>query len=508
VKGKSGKHAENGREAGRQSSGKLTLREITEQKDGYKWTTYLVQGWCDADGRHGRKKFKFKGDAEAFIATKSVELMNADTTLHNVVTRLTQAQVEDAEAAFTRLAGRYPLGQATDYFISHFAKPDAAMPLDTAQVAFIAAKEKDDVRDRTGRQYSSTLRKLTGFTMLRLLPPELQPEIERVRAEIASKRAATPKDIFRRLDPSLRTAGRKAAEDAENVPSILQRKLNPALRDAIAAARDAIEANRAPTDWDIAVDLVATVEGAHFPAVHEITTSLVEAFLESLRGKDGKSPAAKKTWNNFRADLHVFFGWCSGKQRRWCVENCVSDARKYEVNRGLPPVLTGAKAQELMAYVAIYKGGAMAKYFALALFAGLRTDPDGELIKLARHPDSAKLIDLKCNVIRVIPEISKENRFRPTKIRPALREWLTRFDGEIWPTNADRMLKHIRARFSLPRDVLRNTFFSMLVAAEKSIENAAYEGGNSESVLRRFYLNLSQFEDAQDFWRIFPLSAD
>ena len=52
----------------RETFGKLSLREITSAKGGYSWTTYLVQGWRDAEGRHARKKFKTREEAEAFIA--------------------------------------------------------------------------------------------------------------------------------------------------------------------------------------------------------------------------------------------------------------------------------------------------------------------------------------------------------------------------------------------------------------------------------------------------------
>ena len=82
-----------------------------------------------------------------------------------------------------------------------------------------------------------------------------------------------------------------------------------------------------------------------------------------------------------------------------------------------------------------------------------------------------------------------------------------RFDGEIWPTNADRMVKHIRARFDLAHDVLRHSFFSYVVGAEKSVERAALEGGNTEGILRRHYLNLANTDEALDFWAILPPGA-
>jgi hypothetical protein len=306
----------------------------------------------------------------------------------------------------------------------------------------------------------------------------------------------------------LRAAARAAATDTEDVVALLRRNLPRALRDAVAAARDAIEGTRQPSNRDLAAAVLASLPAAKVPAVHEIGTAHVEAFLRALRAKDGTSAARKKTWNNARADLHSFLGWCADKQRRWCADNCATAVTKHKkLGRGMPHVLTVAQARELMAYVANYEGGAMAKYFALALFAGLRSGPDGELLKLARHADRAKLLDLARGVIRVQPEISKTHQYRQTTIRPCLHQWLTRFDGDIWPTNADRMVKHIRARFGLAHDVLRHSFFSHVVGAEKSVERAALEGGNTESILRKHYLNLANIDESQDFWRILPPGA-
>lgn len=498
------RHAKRSR---RETFGKLSLREITESKDGYSWQTYLVQGWRDAEGRHARKKFKTRGEAEAFIATKGVELTNTDTNLNTIVTRLTKAQVEEAEGAFTRLAGRHTLGEAVDYLLRTFAQPDTPVSLDAARDAFLNAREREGVRPRSLVQLRSTLGQFIGFATLHLLPVELRPEIDRLRAELGSEHVASLSDVVRALPAHLRDSARKAAEDVETVRDLLlHRKLNPALRAAVANVRDEIETRRRPADREIASALLSSVEGAKVPAVHEIATADVEAFLRGIRAKDGSS-AARKTWNNARADLHSFLGWCADKQRRWCAENPVAAIAKFKIGRGIPHVLTVAKARELMAYAAIYEDGAMAKYFALALFAGLRSGPDGELLKLARYPERRKLLDLARGVIHVQPEISKTHQYRQTTIRPALHQWLTRFEGEIWPTNADRMLKHIRAKFDLAHDVLRHSFFSYVVGAEKSVERAALEGGNTESILRRHYLNLTTTDEAQDFWRILPPDA-
>lgn len=55
---------------------------------------------------------------------------------------------------------------------------------------------------------------------------------------------------------------------------------------------------------------------------------------------------------------------------------------------------------------------------------------------------------------------------------------------------------------------MRHSFFSYVVGAEKSVERAVLEGGNTESILRRHYLKLTTTDEAQDFWRILPPGSD
>jgi hypothetical protein len=485
--------------------GKLTLREIKESKDGYSWPAFLVQGFKTTDGRHGRKKFSSRDDALAWIATKNVELRNADTTLHNVVTRLSKAQVEEAEGAFNRLAGRYTLGEAVDYFLRTFAQPDDAVPLVRALADFLEAREREGVRPRSLVQLKSTISNFVGFATLAKVPENLRSEIDRVRAELVAERAATLAEVIRALPEHLREPARAASEDLDSVLDLLRvPKLAPALRDAVADIRDSLESRRRPTDKELASALVERVPGVSVPAVHETGAHDVETFLRGLRSKDGTGAASRKTWNNARADLHAFFGWCADPRRRWCASNPATSIPKFKLGRGVPEILSVAQCRDLLDFVANFEGGAMARYFALALFAGLRTGPDGELMKLARHADRAKLIDLARGVIHIAPEVSKTHQYRQTTIRPALHEWLTRFGGEILPPNSDRLVKHIRAKFALGHDVLRHTFFSFLVGAEGSVERAALEGGNTESILRRHYLNTSTATEAADFWKILP----
>ena len=243
---------------------------------------------------------------------------------------------------------------------------------------------------------------------------------------------------------------------------------------------------------------VASV-GADTP-VSEITTEQCEKFL-IVRGKKAK------TFNNYRADLHHFFVHASSAKNAWTTTNPTKQIEKRKADgRGMPTVLSRTAAQALMAGVESYEGGVMVPFFALALFAGIRTGTDGELWKfLHSEPnDIAKWLDLKNGVIHIQPHISKTGEYRQTKIQPNLKSWLTAYPVREWPTNFDRHVKLIRHTYKLPHDVLRHTFFSVHVSAFSSIEKAALQGGNTESVVRRYYLNLMDSADAQAIWAIAP----
>lgn len=239
--------------------------------------------------------------------------------------------------------------------------------------------------------------------------------------------------------------------------------------------------------------------------LHEVGEQDVERFLKSLRAKDGVHPASRKTWNNYRADLSSFFNWCCDPQRRWLNVNPAAGVQKFrKLDRELPEILTIKEALKLMRDVERYRDGAMVRYFALALFAGLRTGPEGELHKLARHADRDRLIDLKRGVIHIPAEISKARSKRQIVIRDNLRLWLEKSDSEILPTGHDRMIRELRKRNGLSHDQLRHSFFSYHIAAFRSVGDASLEGGNTESVVKKHYLNLATQREGLAFWRVAP----
>lgn len=426
---------------------RLQIREVEATERGRQVKFFRVEGYLQ-DGTRYRKCFQTLPEAEGDLAVQRVKLTNSATAIHTVNTPLDLSQVRDAEAAITRLKGRYSLAEAVDYFLRHYAEPDEAKPLPDALADFLDAREKAGVRPRSILQLKSTLKQFIAWHTLESLPPAFAPDLRMIRAQLPAAKSGNPVEIVKALHLAL-----------DSFP---------------------------------------------VPAVHQVTTDDARRFLQSLRAKDGTSPAGKKTWNNYRADLHAFLAWCAQPARRWIRQNPVAGLEKMKPGRGLPTALNLAEARALMDHAATFEGGAMAPFFALALFTGLRTGPGGELHKIAAHPDRDRLVDLARGVIHVQPEISKTGQYRQVMIRPNLAAWLKRFPGPILPKNHDRMAKEIRAKFQLAHDVLRHTFFSMHVAAFKSVGEAAIEGGNTETIVKRHYLNLSAYKDGKAFWEIRP----
>jgi hypothetical protein len=250
----------------------------------------------------------------------------------------------------------------------------------------------------------------------------------------------------------------------------------------------------------------AYVEGRQLPA---ITSTEVEAFLKSRNLKS-------KSWNNTRADLNGFFAWCLKAPRKWIASNPVQEVATFNVARTLPEIITVAKAVELMEFLESFVGheveplppGFLVPYFALALFAGIRPAfSGGELVRLANLPSLERHFDLGAGVIRITPEIAKTNDLRQITIQPNLAAWLNRYPPSrfpIFPPLADDQIVHVRKKFSLGHDVLRHTFISMHVARFRSMADTALQAGNSESMIKKHYLNLVTPKDAEKFWAIVP----
>jgi hypothetical protein len=236
----------------------------------------------------------------------------------------------------------------------------------------------------------------------------------------------------------------------------------------------------------------------HFPG-----SVLVQLTPANLTGYFERGHPAPKTYNNRRGIVGAFLRFAF--QREWIVSNPLERVphRRIAHRRGEAPTITATQATELMAHVEGFAGGILVPYFALCLFGGIRPSvTDGEIAKL--RPERVRLDD---GIIMVDAEASKVRMRRLVAIQPNLAAWLRAYPLDrfpIIPRNAKNYRRRICRAHGLTHDVLRHTFISMFVAKFRSMGEAALQAGNSESIIRKHYLDLKSKDEAEAFFSILP----
>ncbi|HWA08848.1 MAG TPA: site-specific integrase [Opitutaceae bacterium] len=217
--------------------------------------------------------------------------------------------------------------------------------------------------------------------------------------------------------------------------------------------------------------------------------------------------ASKKTFNNRRGLVGSFLRYCL--LRDWVATNVVEKIAHHRGighRRGSAPTLSGAQCAEIMEWAETEHGGALVPFIALCLFAGIRPDLYvGEISKL-----EPKHVRLDTGVITIEPEVSKVRMKRTVAIQPNLAAWLRAYPLEsfpIWPRGFKRLRLAFRKKFNLSHDILRHTFISMFVGKFRSLGEAALQAGNSESIIKKHYLDLKTREEAEEFFSILPKKA-
>jgi integrase len=217
-----------------------------------------------------------------------------------------------------------------------------------------------------------------------------------------------------------------------------------------------------------------------------------------------RGQASKKTYNNRRGLLSAFLKYCALKD--WITASPVDKVpyfRGIGHRRGSAPALTAEQCAEIMVWAQKNYHGALVPFIALCLFAGIRPDLyQGEISKL-----EPKHVRLDTGVILIEPDVSKVRMKRTVAIQPNLACWLRAYPLEefpIMPRGFKRLRLKFRKQFGLTHDILRHTFISMFVAKYRSMGEAALQAGNSESIIRKHYLDLKCTAEAEQFFNILP----
>jgi integrase len=246
------------------------------------------------------------------------------------------------------------------------------------------------------------------------------------------------------------------------------------------------------------------------PYVHEVTASQVESFLRGLRAKNGADKATRRSWEIHRGALHGFFAWACKSDaitnRPFTFSNPVENVRKFsarqvrEEQAAKPTTTSPATVRRLFTTLIRWRGGVMALPYSLLYFAGIRPN---ELLRMKGR--EAELVNLKTKTITIPANVSKTRHERQIAISDNLAAWLAAYRGDLIPTNFEALNKKVRKHFNLSHDEARHSFISYHVALHRSIGDAALQAGNSESIVKRHYLNTHSREEGEEFFRTWPV---
>jgi integrase len=236
----------------------------------------------------------------------------------------------------------------------------------------------------------------------------------------------------------------------------------------------------------------------HFPGalVGEVTSKRLAEFFNL-------GNPSFKTYNNRRGIVSTFLNF--GFRKEWITENPILKVPNHRIRRrrGTAATLSALQAQELMSHVEAFQDGRLVPFFALCLFAGIRPClKSGEIYRL--KPEHVRLDE---GVIAIEAAVSKVGEARKVTIQPNLAAWLRAYPLNQFPIvvpNLQRLRARIAKKFYLSHDIMRHTFLSMFISKFRSIGEAALQAGNSESIIRKHYLDLKDVAEAKRFFDIRP----
>lgn len=201
--------------------------------------------------------------------------------------------------------------------------------------------------------------------------------------------------------------------------------------------------------------------------------------------------------------VSTFCDWLVGE--KWLAQNPLDGVPRPEADATTARVLTAAQVRALLDAARTHGDGRLLRYFALAIFAGLRP---GEIERL--RPEHLRA-EGKSPIVRVVGG-KRRQRVRVIPILPVLRAWLA-VAPVHWPISdlarKDRRLfdavrqaagliewkgsltgRRETVRSDWQDDICRHTFISLRMAMTHDEGLVALEAGNTPDVIHAHYLSM------------------
>lgn len=135
-------------------SGGFEIKKAKLIQKGFAYETFKVVGYLN--GQRIRRQFKSRDEAVGEVNRLEVQALNSNGQIRAVITRLSDGQIRDAEAAFASL-GATSLQAAVQWYLNNYRPPVTETLLDTARDAFIADRTPH-ISKVALRDYKRTLR--------------------------------------------------------------------------------------------------------------------------------------------------------------------------------------------------------------------------------------------------------------------------------------------------------------------------------------------------------------
>ncbi len=232
--------------------------------------------------------------------------------------------------------------------------------------------------------------------------------------------------------------------------------------------------------------------------LNRITAREIETWVDEL-------DVGSITRRNYLRDLGVL--WNFAKKKGYVSENQAEKVERPYIEEKPASILTVAQAESLLKEASKPEHLAWLPYFAISLFAGLRTTEIRQLIW--------EQIDLEEGIITITPFQAKTRRRRIISTSDNLVAWLSLFpdqSGAVVPVNTEtnafweqrEELRKAAGLVEWPRNVLRHSFGSYHLARHSDEGLTAAQMGNSPGVVIKHYREMVKPKDATLYWNLVP----